>query len=87
MGTKFAPVYSALILAYLEEKTYQGTEKAFDSDFRLYLETNFKRFLDNCFLIFKQSEEDLKKFYDLLKGLHSSIRFTLEKKSDSNSHF
>ena len=54
---------------------YQKSEK----NFRLYLETNFKRFLDNCFLIFKQSEEDLKKFYDLLKRLHPSIRVTLDK--------
>ena len=78
MVTKFAPIYATLVLTYLEEKMYQESEKALDSDLD-YLETNFKRFLDECFLIFKQSEEDLKKFYDLLKGLHPSIRFTLDK--------
>ena len=79
IGTKFAPTYATLVLAYLEEKMYQESEKAFDSDFRLYLETNFKHFHDGSFLIFKQSEEDLKKFYDLLKCLHPSIRFILDK--------
>ena len=58
---------------------YQESDKVLDSDLD-YLETNFKRFLDECFLIFKQSEEDLKKFYDLLKSLHPSVRFTLDKR-------
>ena len=40
------------ILAYLEEKMYEQSEKDFDSDFRKYIKTNFKRFLDDCFLIF-----------------------------------
>ena len=83
MGTKYAPIYATLVLAYIEDKMYQESEKAFDAFdftfFRLYLETNFKCFLDDCFLIFKQSEEDLKKFYDLLKSSHHSIRFTLDK--------
>ena len=52
MGSKFAPIYATLVLAYLEEKMYEESEKDFDSDFRKYIETNFKRFLDDCFLIF-----------------------------------
>ena len=79
MGSKFAPIYATLVLAYLEEKVYEQSAKEFDSDFRGYLEANFKRFLDDCFLIFTRTEEQLMKFYNLLNSLHPSIKFTLEK--------
>ena len=79
MGTKFAPIYATLVLAYIEEKMYEQSKKDFDSDFRKYIEANFKRFLDDCFLIFTRTEEQLKKFYNLLNGLYASIKFTLEK--------
>ena len=46
MGTKVVAVYATLVLEYIEENIY---EKEFDSHFRLYLESNVKRFLDNCF--------------------------------------
>ena len=66
MGTKFAPIYATLVLAYLEEKLYEQVEKEFDSNFRKYIEDNFKRFLDDCFIIFTRSDEELKKFHNLL---------------------
>ena len=52
MGSKFAPIYATLVLVYIEEKMYEQSEKDFDSDFRKYIETHFKRFLDDCFLTF-----------------------------------
>ena len=57
MGSKFAPIYATLVLAYIEEKSYEQSEKDFVSDFRKYIEANFKRFLDDCILIFTRSEE------------------------------
>ena len=79
MGTKFAPIYATLVLAYLEVKLYEQVEKEFDSNFRKYIEDNFKRFLDDCFIIFTRSDEELKKFHNLLNTLHLSIKFTIEK--------
>ena len=79
MGTKFAPAYATLVLAYLEEKMYKKSETEFSQNFRLYLEENFKRFLDDCFLIFNQPEKDLEKFHHLLNSLHPSIRYTIDK--------
>ena len=70
MGTKFALVYATLLLAYLEEKMYEKSEEDFNQTFRSYLETNFKRFLDDCFLIFKQQEKDLDNFHLLLLLSH-----------------
>ena len=34
MGTKFAPIYATLVLAYLEEKMYKRSETAFSQTFR-----------------------------------------------------
>ena len=79
MGTKFAPIYATLVLAYLEEKLYEQVEKEFDSNFRKYIEDNFKRFLDDCFIIFTRSDEELKKFHNLLNTLNFIIKFTIEK--------
>ena len=80
MGTKFAPIYATLVLAYLEEKLYFiQVEKEIDSNFRKYIEDNFKRFLEDCFIIFTRSDEELKKFHNLLSTLHLSIKFTIEK--------
>ena len=79
MGTKFAPIYATLVLAYLEENLYKQAEKEFDTNFRKYLEANFKRLLDDCFIIFTRPEEMLNKFHYLLNTLHLSIIFTIEK--------
>ena len=34
MGTKFAPVYATLVIAYLEEAMYSQSETEIDSDFK-----------------------------------------------------
>ena len=85
MGTKFAPVYATLVLAYLEEKMYEKSEEDFNQTFRSYLETNFKRFLDDCFLIFNQQEKDLDNFHLLLNSLHPSIKYTIDKNREQIS--
>ena len=58
---------------------YEKSEAEFDLDFRRYREENFKRYLDDCFLIFTKTEEQLQKFHNLLNNLHPSIKFTKEK--------
>ena len=87
MGSKFAPIYATLVLAYLEGKMYEKSEAEFDLDFRRYIEENFKRYLDDCFLIFTKTEEQLQKFHNLLNNLHPSIKFTIERKQDPSPIF
>lgn len=86
MGTKFAPIYATLVLGYLEEKLYVQIEKDFDSEFRQYIEQNFKRFLDDCFILFIRSTDDLDKLHRTLNALHPSIKYTMDK-SKSNLSF
>ena len=56
-----SPIYETLVLVYLEEKLYVQPENEFDSEFRQYKEDNFERFLDDCFILFLRSNEDLEK--------------------------
>ena len=61
MGTKFAPIYGTLGLAYLEEKLYTKLEQEFDLDFKHYIQENFKRFLDYCFIFFTRINKTSRK--------------------------
>ena len=56
VGTKFAPIYATLVLGYLEETLYRKVEDVFDLNFKTYIEENFKRFLDGCFILFRKSD-------------------------------
>ena len=78
MGTKFAPIFSTLVLRYLEEKLYANLKKEFDCHFKQYIIDNFKRFLDDCFILFTRSDDDLKKLHKCLNELHPSINYTME---------
>ena len=78
MGTKFAPKYATLVMGYLEQKLYQKVEDEFSQRFANYIENSWKRFLDDCFIIWNYSEDMLNKFPDILNHLHSSIKCTRE---------
>ena len=69
MGTKFAPVYATLTIGYLEEKLYTIIETNYDTEFTRYLKKYWKRFLDDCFVPWTKSEEELIKFHSVLNNL------------------
>ena len=77
MGTKFAPTYATLVLAYLEEKLYTQIESV-NKDLSEYVKHNWKRVLDDCFIIWINSEHELTEFHELLNNLHTDIKFTIE---------
>ena len=72
IGKKAVPFCAIFVLACLEEN--EQSEKEFDSHFRLYFDSNFKRFLDDdYFLIFKQPDEELNKFHLQLNSFFISL--------------
>ena len=77
MGTKFAPIYATLVLAYLEEKLYVQTEIKFGKEFARYSKDNWKRFLDDCFILWTKGEENLKTFHSVLNETFR-LKFTKE---------
>ena len=78
MGTRFAPTYASLVLAYLEEKLYVQTEIKFGKDFARYIKDNWKRVLDDCFILWTKGEENLKTFHSVLNELHADLKITIE---------
>ncbi|XP_062587971.1 uncharacterized protein LOC134249655 [Saccostrea cucullata] len=79
MGTKVAPTYATLVLGFLEEKLFNETERRFGNPFAQYIRFNWKRYLDDCFIFWTRSTEDLQEYHTILNNLHPSIKFTLEK--------
>jgi hypothetical protein len=51
MGTKMAPTYATLVLGYLEHILYEQLLNSYGQEFASYVRQNWKRFLDNCFII------------------------------------
>ena len=53
------------------------------TDDYIYIHNHWKRYLDDCFIIWKQGPENLETFINQINNLHPSIRFTSE--TDPNS--
>lgn len=51
----------------------------FDAELSTYIGSNWKRYLDDCFIFWTIGEDDLEKCHSLLNTLNESIQFTMEK--------
>ena len=57
---------------------YYNTLSSRDPELGEHMKTNWKRFLDDCFMIWFKSELDLKSFHNFLNDLHPDMKFTIE---------
>ena len=78
MGTKFAPVYATQVIGYLEETLYRKVANEFGQQFGEYFMKFWNRFLDDCFVPWTRSLNDLNRLHYILNSLHPSINFTIE---------
>ena len=78
MGTKFAPISSTLTIGYLKVKLYEKVTQVFGDDFGLYFVSNWKRFLDDCFVPWTKSVSDIQTLHEILNNLRRDINFTLQ---------
>ena len=78
MGTKVAPVYATLTIAYLEQSPYNQISEEFGTEFSLEFEKSWMRFLDDCFILWTKSKEDLSRLHEILNNLNTQINFTME---------
>ena len=69
IGTKFAPPYSILFMAELEEKILERLDN------KPYL---WWRYIDDIFFIWEHGEEKLRDFVQTLNEVHPTIKFTAE---------
>ena len=70
IGTKFAPPYSILFMAELEEEILLS-----EIELKPYL---WWRYIDDIFFLWEHGEEKLKKFIEYLNEKHPTIKFTAE---------
>ena len=59
MGTKVAPTLATLVLGFLEETLYERTAEKYGQDFSTTLRNDWKRFLDDCFIIWNNDVDTL----------------------------
>ena len=78
MGSKVAPVYATLAMGFLEIKMHQILPNFFNPNYCQYIARNWKRYLDDCFLIWDE-REDLNNFFSIVNNLQKEIKFTIEK--------
>ncbi|XP_014778431.1 uncharacterized protein LOC106875004 [Octopus bimaculoides] len=78
MGTRVAPTFANLVMTYLEVQIYEHTRLKFGENFQKYLLTNWKCYLDDCFILWPHNIEQLTKFKNLINSINHSIQFTME---------
>jgi len=79
MGSKIGPVYAILTLAYLEEtKLYPKVKESYSEEYADYIIKQWKRYIDDVFLLWKKDEGDIIDFHRLINSLCDDIQFTME---------
>lgn len=78
MGTKMAPTYAILVLAFLEERLYEKLQIEKGIDYSTFVQEGFLRYIDDCFIIWPHTKWNLLEFNDELNNLHPQFKFTME---------
>ena len=81
MGTKLAPTYATLTLAYLEENLYEIIGKKYGNIIKEEFTKSWKRYLNDCFIFWKCPWGDINELRNLVQSLHPKIKFTMEHSS------
>ncbi len=77
MGTKVGPIYASLVMGYLETKLYAKINQEKGSEVATKIEQNWKRFLDDCFIIWDDDDGNIDYLTRTLNELHPDIQFTV----------
>ena len=86
IGTKVAPTYATLTLGYLEHKLHNQLCTLWGEESARNIQSKWKRFLDDCFILWDEDVNKLSEFYELLNQMNSDIKFTMEA-DDTNMPF
>ena len=82
MGTKMAPTYATLTLAYLEENLYKIIGKKYSNNIKKYgnnIKGEFtKSYSDDYFIFWKCPWGNVNELNNLFQNLHPKIKFTME---------
>ncbi|XP_036356694.1 uncharacterized protein LOC118762276 [Octopus sinensis] len=70
MGTRVAPTFANLVMAYLEVQISEHARLKFGENFQKYLLTNWKCYLDDCFILWLHNIEQLTEFKNLINSIN-----------------
>ena len=79
MGTKMAPTYATLTLAYLEENLYVIIGRKYGRDIKEEFTKSWKRYFGWLLHILEMGRHN--ELQNLLQNLHPKIKFTMEHSS------
>ena len=77
-GEPVAATIATLTVGYLELKLYEKIHSNLGSEIANYFISNWKRFLDDCFIVWRKSLGNFDIIFHLLNNLHPSLTFTKE---------
>ena len=78
MGTIVAPTYATLVMGYLKLQFSKKCKNEFGVNNRKYIEENWHRFLDDCYIDLDATNINPLKLFDILNNIHDNNKFTLE---------
>ena len=78
MGTIVAPTYATLVMGYLELQFYEKCKNEFGVKNGKYIEENWHRFLDDCYIALDETNINPLKLFDKLNNIYDNIKFTKE---------
>ena len=73
-------------MGYLENKLYNIIENKYGLAQKNKFVTSWKRYLDDCFIIWDERIDKIDNLFEILQNLHTSIKFTIES-SKTSIHF
>lgn len=77
MGTQMAPTYATLTVGYIEELLYEKLKCEKGDIYAHYVEENWKRFLDDCFIYWPDHLGEISEFLHILNSMHPKLQFTM----------
>ena len=78
MGNRAACSVACLTIGYLEEKMYADVKILFNEQTMNFIKQALKRFIDDCFLLWKKRYGDINVLFELLNKMDDKIIYTIE---------
>ena len=75
IGTKVAPTYVTLVMGYLENNLYQTIEDRYRTTGKDTFTKSWKRYLDDCFIIWDERIDKIENFLQILQDLHKKDHY------------
>lgn len=77
-GEPVAATIATLTIGFLETKLYKKVNQELGTNVEFYFKKHWKRFLDDCFILWQKSLGDFDIIFNMLNNLHPMLSFTKE---------